>query len=670
MPETTRGVTFGVDYYPEQWERSVWEADAGRMEVMGIRAVRMMEFAWPVVEPKEGKYDFSYFDTMIDILSRHGIKTVLGTPTAGIPAWLFEKDPSMRQVHPSGIEKDFGTRHVACYNNDTYLKASRKLVEAIARHYGKNEAVIGWQLDNEIGHEGTDKCVCDNCRKAWHAWLKEKYKDIETLNQIWGTVFWGTRYSNFRQVPMPRKQIQTIQNPGLLLDYDRFCSESAENFIAMQAQVLRKHIDAQQWLSTNVYMTPHSAVIDMESIMKHLDVSGTGNYPVWGDADEPVPYYFMSYYLSYVRGLKKDGKFTVFEQFSGFQGHQCLGYLPPAGQIVSWTNQAVALGADKIFYFRWRNLPYGQEQLCYALHDNDDLPTAQSVALTNNIHNRQKDFETFANQPYEAEACLVYDKDNSRIIKSQYLTKGLNVTPNEYMQIGYDYEMARHFAPYVIFNINSDVKSTRSVDLARYKVVSLPLYQMVDDAFVDKLSEWVKRGGHLILGWRAGSRDEKNWTVSTTLPGLFAEMAGVQVRQFESLNNQKTKIRIGWLPLKFNTENWADILELKTAKALAWYADDKKFYHGSPCISVNDFGLGKVYYVGTSLSPEAIFILYRQIFKDAKLKARFFGNGIEVVKRCTIDGRSMDVVLNHTSKSRRVLGKTVEPYGMMVIKTE
>jgi beta-galactosidase len=670
MAETTPGVTFGVAYYPEQWDRSFWESDAKRMAEMGIKAVRMMEFAWPVIEPKEGKYDFSCFDTMIDILSRHGIKTVLGTPTAGIPAWLFEKDPTLRQVHPSGIVKDFGTRHVACYNNATYLKASEKIVEAIARHFGKNKDVIGWQLDNEIGHEGTDKCVCENCQKEWHLWLKKRYKDIEVLNQIWGTVFWGTRYSNFRQVPVPRQQIQIIQNPGLQLDYDRFCSDSAVQFIEMQAKVLRKHVSSKQWLSTNVYLTPHSSIIDMEEIMHHLDVSGTGNYPVWGDADEPVPYFFMSYYLSYVRGLKKNGNFTVFEQFSGFQGHQCLGYLPPARQIVSWTNQAIALGADKVFYFRWRNLPYGQEQLCYALHDYDNLPTVRSKALSDNIRDRQKDYGTFAGQPYEAEACLVYDKDNSRIVKSQYLTKGLNVTPNEYMQIGYDYELARHFAPYVIFNINADVKSAQSVELAQYKMISLPLYQMADAKFVKRLSEWVKRGGHLILGWRSGTRDEKNWTVPMTLPGLFTEMAGVQVRQFESLNNRKTKIKVGWLPIRFNAENWADILELGTARALAWYADGKKHYNGAPCASVNDYGLGKVYYLGTSLSPEAIFFLYRKIFKDAGLKARFFGNGIEVVKRSTVDGGVVEVVLNHTSMAHRVLGKSVEPYDMMVIKTE
>jgi beta-galactosidase len=193
---------------------------------------------------------------------------------------------------------------------------------------------------------------------------------------------------------------------------------------------------------------------------------------------------------------------------------------------------------------------------------------------------------------------------------------------------------------------------------------------MADVDFVKRLSEWVKRGGHLILGWRSGTRDEKNWTVPMTLPGLFTEMAGVQVRQFESLNNQKTKFKVGWLPIRFNAENWADILELGTARALAWYVDGKKFYNGSACASVNDYGLGKVYYIGTSLSPEAIFILYRKIFKDAGLKARFFGNGVEVVKRHTADGGAMDVVLNHTSKAHRVLGKSVEPYGMMVVKME
>ena len=37
---------FGVDYYPEHWERSRWEKDAVLMQEMGIQMVRMAEFSW------------------------------------------------------------------------------------------------------------------------------------------------------------------------------------------------------------------------------------------------------------------------------------------------------------------------------------------------------------------------------------------------------------------------------------------------------------------------------------------------------------------------------------------------------------------------------------------------------------------------------------------------
>ena len=75
---------FGVCYYPEQWPESYWDSDARAMEECGVNTVRLGEFGWALMEPRQGHYDFSLFDRAIATLGRHGIKTIFGTPTAAM----------------------------------------------------------------------------------------------------------------------------------------------------------------------------------------------------------------------------------------------------------------------------------------------------------------------------------------------------------------------------------------------------------------------------------------------------------------------------------------------------------------------------------------------------------------------------------------------------------
>ena len=247
------------------------------------------------------------------------------------------------------------------------------------------------------------------------------------------------------------------------------------------------------------------------------------------------------------------------------------------------------------------------------------------------------------------------------MLTEQYLSKGLCFRPTEWAQAGYDMEMVKWFAPYVVFNVNADVKSVDSVEIGKYKIISLPLYQMADPDLVARLDAWVKKGGHLVLGYRAGARDMRDWNVDAPLPGLFAEMAGIRVPRFESLNAGSAGMRIGMVPAK--GEVWADIIEPATAKRVAVWADKRKFYSGAPCVTVNARGEGKVWYIGTSPDPLGLFLIYRRILKEAKVGAAFRGMGVEIVERRKQDGGTIEVVLNHNAKPRRALGKRIKPFG-------
>lgn len=659
-------LSFGVDWYPEQWPESMWERDADRMRERGIEVVRLMEFAWSVLEPEKGRFDFSLFDRAISLLAERGIGVILGTPTATFPAWLLDEDPAVLQVAVDRRTRDFGSRRMACFNSAAYRAAALRVVAACAGHFASDERVVGWQIDNEIGHEGSDRCVCDSCRRAWHSWLERRYGSVGALNAQWGNVFWGTSLSRFDQAPVPRRQVSAGFNPGLLLDYDRFCSDSASSFAEEQVAILRARIGPGCFITTNLFPPPLSLAIDMEKLTARMDFASWDNYPVWGEQDEPYPYLFQSFIESYIRGLHGSEPFTVMEEFAGMQGHVCLGHLPPEEQAVLWTNQAVARGANRIVYFRWRTAPYGQEQLCYGLFDTDDRETSRASALFRNMAEAKKAFSSFASVPFESSACLVYSKDDARVIREQHLSEGLSMRATDWANAGYDIELAKWFAPYVLFNINADVKSTTSVDLSKYRMISLPLYQMADADFVKRLDEWVRSGGHLVLGYRAGARDARNWNVGEPLPGLFADMAGLRVPRFESLNKGKVGISLGPIPAK--GEVWADLIEPTTARTIARYRDRRKFYSGMPCATVNEHGKGKVWYIGTSLDSTGLFLMYRKILRAARMDPRFHGYGVEVVERRSRDGRMVKIAMNHNPKPRRVLGRRLGPYGWTVVE--
>ena len=121
---------FGVDYYPEQWvfpyggtadnPEGAWERDAELMAKAGINVVRIGEFSWGLCEPKEGKYDFLWLRRVMDIMGQHGIKVVLGTPTAAPPIWLAQKHPEILPLDEYGRVKHEGTRRAVCFNNDVF----------------------------------------------------------------------------------------------------------------------------------------------------------------------------------------------------------------------------------------------------------------------------------------------------------------------------------------------------------------------------------------------------------------------------------------------------------------------------------------------------------------------------------------------------------------------
>ena len=96
-------MTMGTCYYPEHWDKSLWENDLERMLDAGISVVRIAEFAWSKVERTEGEFNYDFFDEFLDLCQKKGMKVIFGTPSATPPAWLTEKYPEALNGREDGV---------------------------------------------------------------------------------------------------------------------------------------------------------------------------------------------------------------------------------------------------------------------------------------------------------------------------------------------------------------------------------------------------------------------------------------------------------------------------------------------------------------------------------------------------------------------------------------
>ena len=630
---------FGVDYYPEHWPEERWAEDVRLMAEAGFNVVRLAEFAWSKLEPEEGQFDFDWLDRAISILASHDIRVVLGTPTASPPPWLMVKSPDLFLVREDGRRATFGNRREYCPNNPVYHDCTRRLVTQMAEHYAGHLSVIGWQIDNEFG----DRCYCSICTRAFQNWLRRRYGSLDELNEKWGTIFWSHVYTDWDQIPPPLATGGS-PNPGLALDFFRFSSDSYVAYQRMQVDILREKCPNHS--ITHNFMGFKYDRINYFDLAQDLDFVSWNNYQrMQWTMHAMVDPSHGALAADAMHGLKGQN-FWVMEQQSGSGGWEIVSVAPRPGELRLWAYQTVAHGADAVIFFRWRTARFGTEQYWHGLLDHDAHPSRRYEEIKRMGAEIRKAGEPIYGSTVKPAVAMILSYDSRFTFQIQANNPQFSY-PDHFHQF-YRALYHRH--------VPIDIVAP-TADFSTYKLVVAPALHVVSDAATENLKGFVEAGGVLVVTQRSGVKDEANTVVNQRLPGLLAELCGVEVDEYDSLSADVHNELEFALPELASSSPifvsvWCDVLKPNGAAVVARYTQD--YYAGKPAITLNRFGQGQVVYVGTLGDAPLYEALVGWLLDLAGVQPLLTApEGVEVTERWQGDQRLL-FVLNHTDLEQEV----------------
>lgn len=604
----------GVDYYPEQWDKSLWAKDVEMMREAGVKIVRMAEFAWSRLEPKEGKYQFEWLDEIVDLFEQAEIEVVLCTPTNTPPLWLFEKHPEIIQVGKDGKRIPIGIRGHRCLNNPVYRSYCEKIIKKLVSHYRDRSCVIGYQIDNELE---ANHCCCVVCEEEFRKFVRKKYQSIDRVNQAYGNQVWSGEYSDFSQIKPPFGPHQTWLNPSYMLDYNRYASQSTVDYVEFQRKLIHE-IDQKVFITTNNWLCENMP--DFYDLFEKLDVVSYDNYPATKLPEDRETLYSHGFHLDLMRGIKEKN-FWIMEQLSGALGSwtPMMQTLQP-GMLRGYSLQAIAHGADAVVHFRWRTAVSGGEMFWHGLLDHSNVPGRRYEEFRELCQTVEK-WQEMEGSVLNNQVAILYGSDQEYAFKIQPQVEGMH----------YFTQLKAYHDAFTSLGIGVDVVDIRA-DISKYKVVVAPTLFVTKKEMVEKLDIFVRQGGKLVLTNRSGVKDENNCCIMAPLPTVFAEMTGAHVEEYDAVGRKRQKLEISqasWLlqdkrlmecrepeeRQELTCQLWCDILVSDGAEVLARYGEN--FYQGKPAITRNEYGKGEVYYVGTVMNRCGMVSLMSEILRKA-----------------------------------------------------
>lgn len=639
-------IWYGGDYNPDQWAEEVWDDDVRLMKKAGVNLVSVGIFSWAKIETSEGVYDFDWLDRIIDKLGEAGVAVDLASATASPPMWLT-------QAHPEVLWKDYrgdvcqpGARQHWRPTSPVFREYALKLCRAMAEHYKGNPYVVAWHVSNEYGcHNRFD--YSEDAEHAFQQWCEERYGTIDAVNDAWGTAFWAQRMNDFSEIVPPRFIGDgNFMNPGKLLDFKRFSSDALKAFYIAERDTLAE-ITPDLPLTTNFMVSASGSVLDYDDWGDEVDFVSNDHYFIPGEAhlDE------LAFSASLVDGIARKDPWFLMEHSTSAVNWREINYRKEPGQLVRDSLAHVAMGADAVCYFQWRQSKAGAEKFHSAMvpHAGEDSAVFRDVCELGADLNKLSDEGILGSRLAKSRVAVVFDYE------SEWATEH-TATPTQHVH--HVDEPLAWFRALADQGVTADVVPVRGA-WDDYEMVVLPSVYLLSEETTRRVRDYVVGGGRLVVTYYTGISDEKDHVWLGGYPGSIRDVVGVRVEEFMPMGDDFTGV-----PDRLELSNGAvahDIADVigsvdGTATVLETFKDDPwTGMDGAPAIVAHTFGEGRSVYVGARLGRDGIALSLPEIL-DSLGMAEAGGNDGRVlhVEREGANGSRFVFSFNRTHETVRV----------------
>ncbi len=589
----------GTNYHPHD-DKNIEKikTDIQLMKEAGFKAVRMGHLAWDSYEPSEGKFDFAWFDKVMDLMNDAGIKVVLDIAIRPAPIWLHHKYPSIDIVDANHDVQYPNHRYMEDVGDPVYQKYAVRYADTLTKHYGKHPALMAFGIDNESGDGPIS--YSETARKRFIAWLKKKYATLDSLNKSWATQRWSRRLNQFDEVGFP-VATHTTDVPERMLDFRRFVSDEIN-------QLLFKVIDK---VNTNAPKALVNTNAWYYSWMKYFDYTpiaysgkmtreGCGFYPGnsltsnWG-------------VMGALFGISR----IQFESNNPFWCSEFTTMTAVPNSIRKSAYATLMYGNQMVCGWTWQSMLSGEEQYLEGMLDWDGTPNRKYDEYKK-IAAEFKKIEKYFPYRLQAEVGLAFSFPSQ--IASAYFPER------------HDNQLETCFDLFYHRNMDARVVEISKSSL-NYKLLFVPGVAVMDETTANKIREFVKGGGTVVMTSNSAIVDETGKVFGSTRPGKLNDVFGICIASYEeteSLNEISRKrftgkkVEVSYKGKAITSESTRfDVVESKGAEVLASIESLDKDY---PIITSNKFGKGRAIYIGLPAKSEILNPLLDDLINELSIK--------------------------------------------------
>jgi beta-galactosidase len=601
-------VLYGAAYYHEYMPSERLDKDVALMKEAGITVVRMGESTWSLWEPEDGKFEYAWMDRVVDAMTKAGIKVILGTPTYSIPTWMYHAHPEVLARPLGGASTFYGMRQNMDTDNPTYRYYAQRLIRKMVEHYRDNPNVIGWQIDNETASYGASN---QDVFVGFVNHLKQKFGTTDNLNRAWGLNYWGQDVNGWENMPTRDNTIST----GYKLEWSRWEQMRVTDFLNWQAAIVREFRGPNQFV-TQDYGGSMKRDVNEFQIAKALDIAA--NNPYHG-TQEHMDGQSQAEQGDYTRSLKHANYLVTETNAQTTDWSSAYQYPPYDGQLRLDVYTHLSSGANMVEYWHWASIPSGQETYWKGVLSHDLEPNRAYAEVSRTAHELQKIGPKLVNLKIENDVAILYSVDSANAL--DYMPFAL--APAAQWEMGkpvatYSTVVHQLHKAFYDANVGVDFVFPEAADFTSYKLIVVPPLYIANDALLQKLSDYVKGGGHVLMTFKSGFANEDSAVRAVRAPGPLREAAGFNYQEFSNLEKA---LPLKGDPFKVGEGNkvmyWAEFLQLEHAKPLASY--DHPFFGRWPAITRNQFGAGTLTYEGTFLSDPLQHAVVLDVLRDARV---------------------------------------------------